>query len=107
MSALDAPVTIEADRFLSAQTLKPKLGKKADEAQARKVAQDFESFFLSQMLQPMFKEVRPEEPFDGGPGEDVWKSFQIDEFGKAIARAGGIGIADMVMREILKTQEVT
>jgi Rod binding domain-containing protein len=106
MSALDAPVTIEADRFLSTQTLKPKLGKKADEAHARKVAQDFESFFLSQMLQPMFRKTEPEEPFSGGPGEDAWKSFQIEEYGKAIARAGGVGIADMIMREMLKTQEV-
>lgn len=101
-----APISIEADRFLSAQTLAPKLGKKGDEHQARKVAQDFESFFISQMLQPMFQNIKPEKPFDGGAGEDVWKSFQIQEFGKAIARAGGVGIADMVYREMMKAQEV-
>ena len=101
----DAPMTIQADRFLTAQTLAPKLGKKGDEEQARKISRDFESFFLSQMLQPMFREVEPEQPFSGGAGEDAWRSFQVDEYGKAIARAGGIGIADMVYREILKAQE--
>jgi Rod binding domain-containing protein len=30
----------------------------------------------------------------------------FQEFGKALSRAGGVGIADAVQREILKTQEV-
>ncbi|MCC7015691.1 MAG: rod-binding protein [Rhodospirillales bacterium] len=101
----NSPVTIQVDRYLTAQTVAPSLGKKANEEQARKIARDFESFFLSQMLQPMFREVTPESPFAGGAGEDAWRSFQVDEYGKTIARTGGIGIADMVYREILKAQE--
>ena len=104
MSA-DSPMSIQVDRYLTTQTVAPSLGKKASEEQARKIARDFESFFLSQMLQPMFREVAPEAPFAGGAGEDAWRSFQVDEYGKTIARAGGIGIADMVFREILKAQE--
>ncbi len=103
--SLDAPITFQADRFLAAKPVAPSLGKKASEEQARKVARDFESFFISQMLQPMFREIKPEEPFSGGSGEDAWRSFQVDEYGKAVARSGGIGIADMVFREILKAQE--
>ncbi len=102
---IDAPMTIQADPFLAARTVAPSLGKKANAEQARKIARDFESFFLAQMLQPMFREVAPEAPFSGGAGEDAWRSFQVDEYGKTIARAGGIGIADMVYREILKAQE--
>jgi peptidoglycan hydrolase FlgJ len=102
---LDVPMTIQADPFLAGRTVAPSLGKKAGEEQARKIARDFESFFLAQMLQPMFREVAPEAPFSGGAGEDAWRSFQVDEYGKSIARAGGIGIADMVYREILKAQE--
>ncbi len=103
--SFDAPVTFQADRLLAAKPVAPSLGKKASEEQARKVARDFESFFIAQMLQPMFREVTPAEPFSGGSGEDVWRSFQIEEYGKAIARSGGIGIGDMVYREILKAQE--
>lgn len=101
----DSALTIQTDRFLSAQTLAPKLGKKGEEQQMRKVAQDFESFFIGQMLQPMFKDVRSEDSIDGSHGEDAWRSMQIDEYGKAIARSGGVGIADMVFREMLKAQE--
>ncbi len=105
MSA-DAAIAIQVDRALTTQTLAPKLGKKGDEEQARKLARDFESFFLSQMLQPMFRDTAPEAPFSGGPGEDAWRSLQVDEYGKAIARSGGIGISDMIYREILKAQEI-
>ncbi len=101
----DAPIAIQADRILNTQTLAPKLGKKGNEEQARKIARDFESFFLSQMLQPMFRDTAPEAPFSGGAGEDAWRSMQVDEYGKAIARSGGIGISDMIYREILKSQE--
>ncbi|MBM3565048.1 MAG: chemotaxis protein [Alphaproteobacteria bacterium] len=105
MSA-DTPIAIQADPIFSAKTLAPKLGKKGSEEQAKKIARDFESFFLSQMLQPMFRETTPEAPFSGGAGEEAWRSLQVDEYGKAIARTGGIGISDMIYREILRAQEV-
>ena len=37
--------------------------------QARKIAEDFEAVFLSQMLQPMFEVIKPEAPFGGGNAE--------------------------------------
>ena len=74
--------------------------------QARKIAEDFEAVFLSQMLQPMFQNIKPEAPFGGGNSEAMWRSMQIEEYGKAITKAGGIGIADNVFKEIIKLQEI-
>ena len=74
--------------------------------QARKIAEDFEAVFLTQMLQPMFEGIKPEAPFGGGNSEAMWRSMQIEEYGKAITKAGGIGIADSVYREIIKLQEI-
>ena len=74
--------------------------------QARKVANDFEAVFLSQMLKPMFEGIKPEAPFGGGNSEAMWRSMQIEEYGKAITKAGGIGIADSIYREMIKLQEV-
>jgi len=73
---------------------------------ARQAAEDFEAFFLSQMMQPMFSELHSEEPFGGGQAEKMWRSLQIDEMGKAFAKTGGVGIADMVFQEMIKMQEV-
>lgn len=74
--------------------------------EARKVAEDFEAVFLGQMLQPMFQNIDAAEPFGGSPSEKMWRTMQVDEYGKAIAKSGGIGIADAVFREIIKAQEL-
>jgi len=74
--------------------------------QAREIANDFEAVFLSQMLKPMFEGIKPEAPFGGGNSEGMWRGMQIQEYGKAITQAGGIGIADAVYREIIKMQEL-
>ena len=83
----------------------PRLGHVDTAAKATKVAEDFEAFFLGQMLQPMFKSLNVEPPFGGGNAEEVWRSMMVDEMGKAMAKAGGIGIASTVKREILRMQE--
>ncbi len=102
-----------ADHMLSAQSFQalhagqhlPKLGSGKNMEQIRKVARDFEAVFISQMLQPMFENISAEAPFGGGHGEDVWRSMQVQEYGKAISQSGGIGVADAVMREMIKMQE--
>ncbi|CCQ74133.1 rod-binding protein [Magnetospira sp. QH-2] len=71
----------------------------------REVAEDFEAVFLGQMLQPMFNSIGAEEPFGGGHAEKVWRSMMVDEFGKQMAKSGGVGIADSIMRQMILMQE--
>lgn len=71
----------------------------------KQTAQDFEAVFISEMLRPMFENIEPSSPFGGGSGEKIYRDMQIDEYGKAIAKSGGIGLADNVMREMIKMQE--
>jgi Rod binding domain-containing protein len=35
----------------------------------------------------------------------MWRSLMVDEYGKSMAKAGGIGLADSVMSEMLRLQE--
>lgn len=93
----------EAAMMTTPKMPKPPPG--GDVERIRKVAEDFEAVFLSQMLKPMFANLGAEKPFGGGTAEDMWRSLQVDEFGKAISRKGGIGIADNIFREMLKLQE--
>ena len=69
-------------------------------------AQEFESLFLAQFAQTLFSGISSEGPFGGGPAEDIYKNLLAEEYGKSLANAGGIGLADSVYREIIKTQEV-
>ncbi len=84
-------------------TAKSKFSEK-DIDRINKTAEDFEAVFLSQMMEQMFADVDLSPGYDG-PGEDVYKSFLLDEYGKMIAKTGGIGIADHVRNEMLKLQE--
>ena len=70
----------------------------------RELAEDFESVFLNSMFQQMFAHVG-EGPFSGGPGANIWRSFLTEEYSKSFVKAGGIGIADDVMRALLARQE--
>jgi Rod binding domain-containing protein len=67
-------------------------------------AQSFESSFLSIMLQQMFEGVDVSAPFGGGQGEQMFRSFMTDAFARQMTKAGGVGIADAVAKEMLKMQ---
>ncbi len=78
---------------------------RVDEAQLRRTAEDFEASFLSQMLKPMFEGLQTDGPFGGGSAEETWRSFLIDAMARQTVKAGGVGLADRVMSEMLKMQE--
>ena len=80
-------------------------GPAASHESAKRVAQEFEALFLSEMLAPVFESTDTDGLFGGGEGEKIFRSMMVQEYGKAIAQSGGVGIADAVQREILKMQE--
>lgn len=71
-----------------------------------KNAQEFESVFLNTMLQSMFTGIEEGGAWGGGTGSDAWQGLLIDEYSKAIANSGGIGIAEAVKRELIALQEI-
>jgi len=74
--------------------------------QIDQVSKDFEALFIGQMLEPMFDgDSIGAEAFGDSQSNDVYKGLMMDEYGKQIARSGGIGIADYVKKELLKLQE--
>jgi len=74
-------------------------------ARMRETAEAFEASFLSQMLKPMFEGLSTDGPFGGGQAEETWRGFMIDAMAKQTVRAGGIGLADQVVSEMLRMQE--
>ena len=79
---------------------------RGDVAGARKTAEDFAAFFFSQSFENIFGNMSSDSMFGGGSAESVYKSLLTQEYGKAVARTGGLGIADAVQREILRLQEI-
>jgi Rod binding domain-containing protein len=74
-------------------------------AKAKAAGEDFEAVFLNSMFQQMFAGVG-QGPFSGGNGANIWRSFLTDEYSKSFVKAGGVGIAPIVQRELLAQQEI-
>ncbi len=84
----------------------PALPRGVPTAKMRETAEAFEASFLSQMLKPMFEGLDTEGTFGGGEAEATWRSFLVDAMAKQTARAGGVGLADQVLSEMMKLQEM-
>ena len=65
---------------------------------------DFEAVFITEMLKPMFEMVEVDDVFGGGKGEEVFRNFQLNEYGKMISKQGGIGLADTVRAQLIQLQ---
>ena len=74
-------------------------------ARMRETAEQFEASFLSQMLKPMFEGLKTDGVGGGGEAEGQWRSFMIDAMAKQTVKAGGIGLADQVVAQMLRVQE--
>jgi len=80
-------------------------GRGAVDPRLREVAEEFEAVFLAQVLQTMSVGL-------GGPGplgdsdNEAWAGMLQEEYGRLISKSGGIGVADALLREMLKMQEV-
>ncbi|MGE0108710.1 MAG: rod-binding protein [Bdellovibrionales bacterium] len=71
----------------------------------QKTAKDFEAVFMGQMLKPMWEGLEADSMFGGGAGEEAFRDLLVQEYGKSMAEADGLGLSDMLMHEVLKLQE--
>lgn len=71
--------------------------------QMERVAAEFESVFLSQILNGMTQGLAGAGL--SGDQDNPFASMLQDEYAKLISRSGGIGLADSILREMLKMQE--
>jgi Rod binding domain-containing protein len=74
----------------------------ASPAAMRRVARDFEAQALGALLQPMFQGLEAKGPFGGGAAEAQWRPMLVDAIARDMARAGGIGLSDAVLRELTR-----
>ncbi len=67
-------------------------------------AREFEAVFLGQLTQLMLESVESGE-FSGGHGEQMFRGVLAEKLGHEMARRGGIGLAPMVLEQMIKMQE--
>lgn len=92
------------DPALLSSPAKPSVPRGLNMEKIDETARDFEAMFLSEMLKPMFDTIEVDENFGGGRGEEVFRSFLRDEYGKILAGSGTVGIAEQVREELIRMQ---
>ena len=92
MTAVDSPVP----------TVATGTDAHASSAPLHRAAEQFEAVFLAQILRDFTAGAVAGGSAEAGP----FASMLQDEYARLISRSGGIGIADAVLREMLKAQEV-
>lgn len=80
----------------------------ADDKKLKQTCQDMESVFLNMMLQTMRKTVPKDSLIGESNEDDIVKSMMDDEMAKNLSKAGGIGLADMLYKQLSpQHQQVT
>ena len=72
----------------------------ADDQKLRKVCRDMESMFMNMLLTSMRETVPEGGLIEKSSGEKIMQSMLDQELSKNMAKAGGIGIADMLHRQL-------
>lgn len=73
---------------------------------AKAAAQEFEGVFLNQMLSTMFEGIGKNDALGNSYAQETYRGLLTETYADTITKAGGIGIADSIMRELISLQEV-
>ncbi len=70
----------------------------------RAQAREFESMFVSSMMQHMFTGIGNDGPLGSGPSVGPWRSLLTEQYAKSLVKAGGLGLADHIYKSMMARQ---
>ena len=72
--------------------------------QIHKVSQDFEALFAGMMMKSMRATVGKDKLFNGGHGEEVFRSMLDQEYATAAAKRNSLGLAPLIEKDLIRQQ---
>jgi hypothetical protein len=67
-----------------------------------KRSKELEAVLISVMTEPMFPKGKEAGLYGGGPGNDVYRSLMIQEYGKIFQKGNSLGVAENISRNLTK-----
>jgi flagellar protein FlgJ len=74
----------------------------AEAAKLKKAAQDFEAIVLRDVIKGMRQSGPAAKGLLSGTGQNLYQDMMDDELAKALARKGGLGLADVLVRGLTR-----
>ena len=78
---------------------------KNDAKELKKTCQEFESIFLNMLYKQMKASVPRTEFIPGDPGKDIFDSMLDDSLMEEASRGRGMGLADMLYKQLSQKME--
>jgi flagellar protein FlgJ len=89
-----------------ASDIGPATGSSGAYEKLRQQAVELEGVFLNTLMKEMFSSLKTDTAdFGGGFAEETWRGMQAEQFAGAMADAGGIGLAEALLPDLLALQE--
>ena len=76
-----------------------------DREKLKKACADFEALFIHQLLKFMRQAAPSSALLGNGPGTEIYQSLMDQELSNHLARRSGIGLGEMMARQILRREE--
>ena len=71
----------------------------------RAQATELEGVFLNTLVKEMFASLGKEGAAGSDFGQETWRGMQAEQIADVMAKAGGIGLADSLVADLLALQE--
>ena len=78
----------------------------ADEKKLRATAHEVESLFMTHLLKTMRQASGMGKTPLSGNGQRVYQDLMDEELGRTLSKSGGLGLGDMLVRDVLRRQGV-
>ena len=74
---------------------------------AKKVAREFESLMVNEMIKSMRATAGKDPLISGGRGEEIYQSMLDQEYAQAIASQGTLGLARFIEQQLIRTDSTS
>jgi peptidoglycan hydrolase FlgJ len=76
----------------------------ADQRKLRTAANEVESLFLGNLLKMMRQASSQGSAPLTGQGQRIYQEMMDEQLGRALANSGGLGLSDMLVRDVIRRQ---
>jgi flagellar protein FlgJ len=80
----------------------PAVASRRELGRMREAARDFEAILLQQMLTALRRASGDGKALLSGTGNKLYQGLMDEELARSLARGGGLGLADMLVRELTR-----
>jgi len=97
MSLSQVHIPVERPNNMSEQSFK----------QLKDKAVELEGVFLTTLLSQLTEASNSDSEFGGGYAEETWRGMMSTEYANEMAKSGGVGLSDSILRDLIAHQSAS